>query len=65
MGKFKGQKVAAIGDVGSLDKETMKEDGEESEKEGIVATTSATLTLLLDQQKALADQILALQEQDF
>jgi hypothetical protein len=66
MGKPKGQKAAAA---------VEREDGEpelspdkvfeESKEENAAATTTLTLARLVEQQKALADQIVALRKEDF
>jgi hypothetical protein len=64
MGKPKGQKAAAT--VEREDGElSPNEPFEESEEEEAAATTTVMLAWLVEQQKALADQIAALHEEDF
>jgi hypothetical protein len=65
MGKPKGQKAAATVERDDGEPELSPDEVfEESEEESVVATT-LTLARLVEQQKALADQIAALREKDF
>jgi hypothetical protein len=66
MGKPKGQKAAATveRDDGELSPDEAFAESEE-EEESAAATTTLMLARLVEQQKALADQIAALHEQDF
>jgi hypothetical protein len=59
----KGQKAAAT--VGGDNGEPELSPEEESEEENVAATTTLTLARLVEQQKALAEQIAALREEDF
>ena len=67
MGKPKSQKATTTRtNLESSDKEQFEESGEEAmESAEIKATSSTILTQLLEQQKALAAQIMALCEEDF
>jgi hypothetical protein len=67
LGKPKGQKAAATGEGNEVEVEVeLGTPEEESEwEEGIAATHAKSLTQLMEQQKALAEQIVALCEQDF
>ena len=65
MGRPKGQKAAATSEVGEVEVSTPEEISEDSEKETAAASTMTTLGQLMEQQKALADQIAAWREQDF
>ena len=69
MGRPRSQKAAATTIEGlSDDEELLGESlaGEEEEGKAAIATTgSPILTQLLKQQKALADQIMAMCDQDF
>jgi hypothetical protein len=51
--------------VGEVEVSTPEEISEDSEKETAAASTMTTLGQLMEQQKALADQIAAWREQDF
>jgi hypothetical protein len=66
MGKSKSQKAVVTdkGDGEGLNS-PLEEVSEEFEGEGAAATNTITLAQLMEQQKALADQIAALCEQDF
>jgi hypothetical protein len=66
IGKSKSQKVVATdeGDGEGLNS-PLEEVLEEFEGEGAAATNTITLAQLMEQQKALANQIAALREQDF
>jgi hypothetical protein len=65
MGKPKGQKAAATDQGEEVGTSTPDEGSGEPEGEGLAATTAITLAQLVEQQKALAEQIAALHEQDF
>ena len=66
MSKPKGQKAAATTERDDGELESGPEEGlEEFEEERAAATTTLTLAQLVEQQKALAEQIAALREQDF
>jgi hypothetical protein len=65
MGRPKSQKAAATGKFESTDEETLGMTPEESEKLGAARDNATILAQLLEQQKALADQITALRDQDF
>jgi Retrotransposon gag protein len=65
MGKPKGQKAAATDQGEEVGTSTPDEGSGEPEGEGLAATTAITLAQLVEQQKALAEQIAALREQDF
>jgi Retrotransposon gag protein len=64
-GRSKTQKVAAIGEEESVSVETTDEESGSSDEKEAIAATQATLTQLLEQQKALSEQIVVLREQDF
>ena len=68
MRKPKGQQIAAM--MEELEREAespglSSAESEEVERVKIAATTNATLTQLLEQQKQLSEQISAWREQDF
>jgi hypothetical protein len=66
MGKPKGQKAAATVERDDGESElSPNETFKESEEESASVTTTLTLARLVEQQKALADQIAALCEEDF
>jgi len=65
MGRPKKQKVAATVEENEMDLGLLGESLGELEKEGIVATNVATLAQLIQQQKVLTEQIVALRKQDF
>jgi hypothetical protein len=66
MGKPKSQKAAATGNYGLSDDEEFPISEEEEERSAsVAATSSVTLSQLLDQQKVLEDQIAAIRNQDF
>jgi len=65
MGKPKGQKVAATREDIGKEISTLENSGEENETQKIASTSARTLAQLLEQQKALADQIMAWRTQDF
>ena len=65
LGRPKGQKAAATSEVGEVEVGTSEEVSEDSEKETVAASTMTTLGQLMEQQKALADQIAAWRKQDF
>jgi hypothetical protein len=64
-GRPKSQKAAATGEGGSMEIDTPGETSKGSEKTETIATTAATLTQLLEQQKILANQIATLRKEDF
>ena len=65
MGRPKGQKpVVTIGEV-RTGVNTLSTISEEADKKEITAMTTGTLTQLMQQQKMLADQIMALHKMDF
>ena len=59
MGRLKSQKAAATGEEGSMEIDTSNEISKGSKQTAASATATATLTHLLEQQKALTDQIAA------
>ena len=67
MGKPKSQKAAATQEEEEVVVEDLSDDSleEEEEEVKIAATSSNTLTQLLEQQKALAEQIAKWREEDF
>ena len=67
MGKPKSQKAAATQEEEEVVVEDLSDDSleEEEEEVKIAATSSDTLTQLLEQQKALAEQIAKWREEDF
>jgi hypothetical protein len=65
MGRPKAQKAATTGIGLSSDEKSLGMTPEESEKEGVAKVNATILSQLLEQQKALPGQIMALGEQDF
>jgi hypothetical protein len=68
LGKARGQQVAAMMEEIEREAESpglSSGESEEGEKEQVAATNEVTLAQLLEQQKALADQIAAWRQQDF
>ena len=65
LGRSKTQKAAATGGEENTDNEGLEEASESSEKAEVVAATSSSLAQLIEQQKALTEQIAAWREQDF
>ena len=66
LGKPKGQRAAATIVEGSgKERNSLEEATERSESERAAATTATTLAKLMEQQKALSDQIAALHKLDF
>ena len=68
LGKARGQQVAAMMEEMEREAESpglSSGESEEGEKEQVAATNEVTLAQLLEQQKALADQIAAWRQQDF
>jgi hypothetical protein len=65
LGRAKGQKATAASGENEVELIILDELSEMSEGEGVAATTSITLTQLVQQQKVLGDQIAALCEMDF
>jgi hypothetical protein len=65
MERPKSQKAAASGLEGLSDDEEFPISDGEDEGAALAATSSSTLSQLLEQQKSLADQIAVLRAQDF
>lgn len=65
LGRPKGQKAAATGEGDEVEVEVELGTPESEWEEGIAATHAKSLAQLMEQQKALAEQIAALREQDF
>jgi hypothetical protein len=65
LGRAKGQKAAAASGENEVELIISDELSKMSEGEGVAATTSITLAQLVQQQKVLGDQIVALREMDF
>jgi hypothetical protein len=65
MGRPKSQKAAASGIESLSDDEEFPISDEEEGGAALAATSSPTLSQLLEQQKSLADQIATLHAQDF
>jgi hypothetical protein len=65
LGRPKSQKAAASGLEGLSDDEDFPISDGEDEGAAVAATSSSTLSQLLEQQKSLADQIAVLRAQDF
>ena len=67
MGKPKGQKAAATDEGSETDLDSLGEDSKENKAKETVAAAATTTTLaqLVQQQKTLADQLVALCEMDF
>jgi hypothetical protein len=65
LGRSKTQKVAAVEMEGAMEVDTPVNEEVSDESDMAETVASATLTQLLEQQKALSDQIAAWREEDF